>query len=55
MVSFNPELAFFSPCLDELRSPRVFACDVLHVRLGVNPCAALLIKKNTHFRIKTTF
>jgi hypothetical protein len=28
------------------------ACDVLKVRLGVNPCAALLIEKIAHFRIK---
>jgi hypothetical protein len=27
------------------------ACDVPHVRLGVNPCAALLIKKIAHFQI----
>jgi hypothetical protein len=27
------------------------ACDVLDVRLAVNPCAALLIKKNVHFQI----
>jgi len=50
MVSFNPELAFF---FDELRSPRVSACDVLHVRLGVNPCAALLIEKIAHLQIGT--
>jgi hypothetical protein len=28
-----------------------FACDVPHVRLGVNPCAALLIEKIAHFQI----
>jgi hypothetical protein len=26
------------------------ACDVLNVRLGGNPCAALLIKKIAHFQ-----
>jgi hypothetical protein len=27
------------------------ACDVLDVRLGGNPCAALLIEKIAHFQI----
>jgi hypothetical protein len=28
------------------------ACDVLHVRLGENPCAALISKKIFHLGIK---
>jgi hypothetical protein len=27
----------------------VLGCDVPHVRLAANPCAALLIKKTAHF------
>ncbi len=33
----------------ERRSPRVFACDVQKVRLGINPYAALLNEKIAHF------
>jgi hypothetical protein len=31
------------------------ACDVLDVRLGGNPCAALLIEKIAHFQIGNHF
>ena len=31
------------------------ACDVLDVRLGGNPCAALLIEKIAHFQIGNPF
>jgi len=31
------------------------ACDVLDVRLGGNPCAALLIEKAAHFQIGNSF
>jgi hypothetical protein len=31
------------------------ACDVLDVRLGGNPCAALLIEKIAHFQIGNEF
>ena len=41
----------FSPCPDELRSPRAYFLDVRAVRLVVNPCAALLIEKIAHFQI----
>jgi hypothetical protein len=48
IVSFHLEMAFF-PMSRVLRE--LSACDVPHVRLGVNPCAALLIEKIAHFQI----
>jgi hypothetical protein len=48
LTSFHPEMALFLMS----RVLRGFsACDVPHVRLGVNPCAALLIEKIAHFQI----
>jgi hypothetical protein len=50
---FHMEMALFPRVRQSslADSPRVFACGVLHVRLGVNPCAALLFEKIAHFRI----
>lgn len=39
-------MALFS---DELRSARIFACDVPHERLGANHCTAFLIEKIVRF------
>ncbi len=48
LASFHPEMALF-PMSCVLRG--FSACNVLHVRLGGNPCAALLIEKTAHFQI----
>jgi hypothetical protein len=40
---------------DARRSPRVSACGVRKVRLGKNPCAALIIKKISPSGLKTKF
>jgi hypothetical protein len=47
-TSFHPEMAHF-PMSCVLRG--FSACDVPDVRLGGNPCAALLIEKIAHFQI----
>jgi hypothetical protein len=52
MISFHPEMALF-PMSCVLRG--FSACDVLDVRLGGNPCAALLIEKIAHFQIGNEF
>jgi hypothetical protein len=48
LISFHPEMALF-PMSGVLRG--FSACDVFDVRLGENPCPALLIKKIAHFQI----
>jgi hypothetical protein len=48
LISFHPEMALF-PMSCVLRA--FSACNVLDVRLGGNPCAALLIEKTAHFQI----
>jgi hypothetical protein len=48
LISFHPEMALF-PMSCVLRG--FSAYDVLDVRFGENPCAALLIEKIAHFQI----
>jgi hypothetical protein len=52
LTIFHPEMALF-PVSGVLRG--FSACDVLDVRLGGNPCAALLIEKTAHFQIGNSF
>jgi hypothetical protein len=40
---------------NDRRSPRVSACGVQKVRLGKNPCAALIIEKISPSGLKTKF
>ncbi len=53
--SFNYFPVGNGPFPSELRSPRVYFLDVRSVRLVVNPCAASLTEKTTHFQIVNLF
>jgi len=48
LIRFHPKMALF-PMNCVLRG--FCACDARNVRLGGNPCAALLIEKIAHFQI----
>jgi hypothetical protein len=48
-IGFHAEMALF-PMSCVLRG--FAACNALNVRLGGNPCAALLIEKTAHFQIE---
>jgi hypothetical protein len=51
-ISFHPEMALFRFVLMSCVLRGFSAGNVLDVRLGGNPCAALLIEKTAHFQIE---